>query len=254
MAKYHKGDRVRTISRRYLDRTHATNEAADAGRFTTSPPMMPGLHRNRTPVRVINRSGATRSRWSVMRVTGMAIDPSQDEDSAARQPVLEVELQSSSNTQGVPVVLWEPLQDDQIGEATISGITPVLCEDVGPSAEFLIPVDGQESADASDSGPMQVIWSPELAADPRPPAIVHLGSVPGAGESEWFYQFELTSDPSATEGTADITDGAGNAIGSATVYDPRSIFFDVLLSGDGGYCIKSGGKYYAVNANCPARS
>jgi len=77
--------------------------------------------------------------------------------------------------------------------------------------------------------------------------------LPGGGGGIKLFGFALTSSMSSNSAAADIStlDGIStSSIESSTVYDPQSIF-SVLEVGDTGLCVKQGGKYYIVQANCP---
>jgi len=76
----------------------------------------------------------------------------------------------------------------------------------------------------------------------------------GGGSGISLFAFELTADMASNSATADIStlDGIStDSLESSTVYDPQAIF-GILETGDTGLCIKQGGLYYIIQANCPA--
>jgi hypothetical protein len=80
------------------------------------------------------------------------------------------------------------------------------------------------------------------------------GSGGGGGGGANLFAFELTGGMVSNSGPADISSIDGIAtvsLESSTVYDPQNIFA-TLGTGDTGLCIKQRGKYYIIQANCPA--
>jgi hypothetical protein len=64
-------------------------------------------------------------------------------------------------------------------------------------------------------------------------------------------QFVLTASLASGTATATFTEMDGGSIGSDTLRDPRGIF-SALGDGDDGLAIYQGGKYWVIQANCPA--
>lgn len=80
------------------------------------------------------------------------------------------------------------------------------------------------------------------------------------GESNRLYRFTLNEDMAFPLGgggpevvaDADILNMDGTDTGiDANVEDPLGAFAD-LVNGDAGYCYLQGGKYYVIQAPCPA--
>jgi hypothetical protein len=67
--------------------------------------------------------------------------------------------------------------------------------------------------------------------------------------------FRFTLNASLVSGTADADiiemDGTDTGI-DATVRDPLGIFASLVTVGDAGLCLRQGGLYYVIQAECPA--
>lgn len=66
-----------------------------------------------------------------------------------------------------------------------------------------------------------------------------------------YVQFELTGSWSSGEASADFSTMDDDPIKSDTLRDPQEIA-SLLGSGDKGYAIQQGGKFYFVQAGCPS--
>lgn len=80
-----------------------------------------------------------------------------------------------------------------------------------------------------------------------------IGRIRGGGDQ--LFGFNLTADMAANSGAADIEQLNGASTPSfleeSTVYDPYGIFAS-LVNGANGLCVLRNGKYYIIQAACPA--
>jgi hypothetical protein len=76
----------------------------------------------------------------------------------------------------------------------------------------------------------------------------------GGAAADTLFSFSLSANLSSGIASASIYEMAPTAVGdfveTSSVRDHLHIFED-LLSGDTGLCIKQGGYYYVIQANCP---
>jgi hypothetical protein len=77
--------------------------------------------------------------------------------------------------------------------------------------------------------------------------------LPGGGGGIKLFAFTLTADMASKSAAAGIfsLDGVTtSSVESSTVYDPQNIFSTLKTDGT-GLCLKQGGAYYVIQANCP---
>lgn len=68
-----------------------------------------------------------------------------------------------------------------------------------------------------------------------------------------LYRFTLNASLASGTADADILEMDGTDTGiDATVRDPAGIFATLVTVGDDGLCLYQDGKYYVIQANCPA--
>ena len=68
-----------------------------------------------------------------------------------------------------------------------------------------------------------------------------------------LYRFTLNASLASGTADADILEMDGTDTGiDATVRDPAGIFATLVTVGDDGLCLYQDGKYWVIQANCPA--
>jgi len=78
------------------------------------------------------------------------------------------------------------------------------------------------------------------------------GIVRGGGGIKLF-RFTLNATLASGTADADIIEMDGTDTGiDATVRDPLGIFATLVTVGDAGLCLRQGGLYYVIQAECPA--
>lgn len=78
------------------------------------------------------------------------------------------------------------------------------------------------------------------------------GSV-GGGDGTKLYRFTLNASLAGGTADADILEMDGTDTGiDDDVLDPLGIFSSLTVVNSAGLCLKQGGKYYVIQAPCPA--
>jgi len=146
-------------------------------------------------VHVKNASGADRARFAVLGIDSPIFSPSEAADNFANQVAL-VGVTPTADHAGKFVVLLEPIADGEIGQAVVSGVTPVKVN-VTDEAHTRADVQaGQAGYLASgDSGSALILW--KEAGTGEKWALVNLGMPSGEAGSTVFPAKVISSQGSA---------------------------------------------------------
>jgi hypothetical protein len=190
-------------------------------------------------IKLKNNSGADRSRGEILRINGKAITNLSDEHLWL--------IGSAPTDDGYFGILKEPIRNGGIGQVQVSGCCMAMIDVADADHTRAKSVASQYVLESSDDGPIEIIYKPSGTGELE--CVVRFGG--GSGSN--LFAFALTANMASKSAAANISsvDGAAtSSVESSTVYDPQDIF-SVLESGDTGLCIKQGGKYYVIQANCP---
>lgn len=184
-----------------------------------------------------NTSGSDRSRFDCMSLDGttQTID-----DDAEFSVIFKAATADPDET---PVILQEPIANNQFGIGCIFGYTLAKIEQASSSSHVWgTPNATNHNLDAGTEGPIKILATPSTSADSLRPVLVG-----AAAEATDHYLYTLTSAVSAGSGTATIrnmADATEIATGQ-TVNDPLG-HMDGLAIGRRGVCIKVNNAYYAI--------
>lgn len=171
-------------------RAHREQQVSQSGSVKTE--------RNYTTCLVRNNSGAAVDRFGILAVGDPIILP----DDSLEQFVGTIAFEGDTPTGSDGskwCVLLEPIPDDGIGLAVISGVIPVQVAAGSGAEDYVQPATGDTDALAfSSSGSALVLWE-EGSGDPRW-ALVRLGDGAGSGASGVTVQ-EQDGSPSYTSTT-----------------------------------------------------
>lgn len=199
MRDFRRGDRVKKLPGRLLNESAETNKRASSGQFSTTAGHQRTVPRDRVRVRVINKADDL-PQFSLVAVTGMLFDSVDAIDSATYEPVLTVDLPSGSDTETL-VVLWSPLGTDDIGDAVLVGLTPVLADISASPGDYLEAVaDSERAADTTRTTSMRIAFAPTEAESATHPTVVLLGMGGGSTSAE-IGIFKVDADVPARSGT-----------------------------------------------------
>jgi hypothetical protein len=210
-----------------------------AGKLSNGTPQ-PTRPRETDIIRLKNSGSGDRARGEILRIDGKAITDLSDEHIwlIGQEPL-------GDDFFGI---LKEPIEDGAVGRVQVSGCCIAKVDVVDAGHNRAKSVAGEYVLESSDDGPIEILYAPSGTGELE--CVVRFGG--GGGAS--LFAFELTADMTSKAGAADISsiDGISiTSLESSTVYDPQNIFA-TLGTGDTGLCIRQGGKYYIIQANCPA--
>ena len=111
-------------------------------------------------VLVRNSSGADVGQFGILGIEGVAITPHDNEAEFITQPVLDCGLPSTSTNRHRFVVTAEPIADDALGLAYISGVC-VCHVAIGDAAHKFADIEHQETGYLASGtrGAAQILWS-----------------------------------------------------------------------------------------------
>ena len=161
-------------------------EAAEAFRagnqgFTTPTA---GDRPDHTRVKVRNDSGADRSRFDVLGVSGPLFTPTDNLAEFLRAPKLIGALPDADTHAGRFVILLEPLPAGKIGWALAAGVVPVTVNMVTAADKFADVTDAQAGYLTSGAeGAARILWADTGTGQRR--AMVLLGAAGGALSLFW---------------------------------------------------------------------
>ena len=211
-----------------------------AGRLSNGVPQ-PTRPRETDIIKLKNSSSGNRARGQILRIDGKAITDLSDE-----HIWLIGQAPTADDYFGI---LKEPIADGEIGRVQVSGCCLALVDVIDADHTRAKAVDSEYVLESSDDGPLEILFAPGGTGEQE--CVVRFASSGGGAE---LYAFTLTANMASKSAAASIStiDGVSTTVlESSTVYDPQDIFA-VLETGDSGLCLKQGGKYYIIQANCPA--
>ncbi|MCX7428918.1 MAG: hypothetical protein NTW96_25235 [Planctomycetia bacterium] len=132
-----------------------------------------------TRVKVRNDSGADRSRFDVLGVSGPLFTPTENLAEFLRAPKLIGALPDADTHAGRFVILLEPLPAGKIGWALAAGVVPVTVNMVTADDKFADVTDAQAGYLTSGAeGAARILWADTGTGQKR--AVVLLGATGGA--------------------------------------------------------------------------
>lgn len=172
-------------------------------------------------VLIKNDSGADLGRFEVLGVTGVIIDPADNEDAFAERPLLVGQAPTTGASKGKFVVLLEPIADGRVGRAMASGVTIAKVNVADADDEFADVADGDTSSLASGAdGAAAILWKEDGTGTVY--AVVRIGA--GAGG-------EGSAVDLKNNGTTAVT--GATFINLPTTYNTNDIL-EFAANGDGG--------------------
>jgi len=128
-----------------------------------------------TSVLIRNNSGATRERFDILGVSGVAITYTDNGPEFQNRPCLTGVVPTSDHVGGKFVVLSEPLRDGRIGRGVILGVTPGRVQVDDESATFADAEATQAGRlKAGTTGPVRILWKESGTGEKN--ALLSLGS------------------------------------------------------------------------------
>jgi len=107
---------------------------------------------------VQNNSGIDVDQYEVLGISGVIIDPDDNEDEFRRQVALTAITPAASHA-GKFVITAEPIADGEIGQARVAGVSPVMIDWPTDGNDYkLADVSGWGFLEASWLGSAQVLW------------------------------------------------------------------------------------------------
>ena len=180
----------------------------------------PGPDFRGVPVLIKNDSGADRSQYEILGISGVVFAAT--DDGFKQRIVLTGETPAADSHEGKFAVLAEPIGDGDIGPAIVDGTTICQINITDADHEYADIADGDAAKLVSaKSGPVQIIWIESGTGTKW--AVVRIGPKPPAPEGFWA---QLTG--SSADGT------------NRWSYSFVEVY--KATAGYGGWATKSGGK------------
>jgi hypothetical protein len=111
-------------------------------------------------VYIQNKSGADRDRFDVLGVDAPLIDPADNLDEFQHRVALAGVAPTAADHLGRFAILAEPLRDNAIGRAWVSGVFPARVNVTDEGHRFADVADGDATQLASaDAGVAQILWA-----------------------------------------------------------------------------------------------
>ena len=210
-----------------------------AGRLSspTPPPTRP---RETDIIKLKNNCGADRARGEILLIDGKAITDLSDESIWL--------IGDEPTADGYFGILKEPIENGDIGRVQVSGCCIALI-DVGDADHTRArAVAAGYKLESADDGPIEILYAPAGTGELE--CVVRFGGSGGVGMT--LYRFTLNASLATGTADADILEMDGTDTGiDDDVLDPLGIFASLVTVGDTGLCLKQGGVYYVIQANCP---
>jgi len=180
----------------------------------------PGPDFRGVPILIKNNSGADRSQYEVLGISGIVFAAT--DDGFKQRIVLTGVTPATGSHEGKFAVLAEPIGDGDIGPAVVDGTTICQINITDASHEYADIADGDVAQLASaKSGPVQVLWIESGTGTKW--AVVRIGAKPPEPEGFWA---QLTG--SSADGT------------NRWSYSFTEVY--KAIAGYGGWATKSGGR------------
>lgn len=188
------------------------------------------------PVFVKNVSGEAIPPFACMQVDG-----TEDVDE-----ITYVKVDKPSSTDGQYLFNGESeIEEDGFGMSFPWGVVKMLTDGTITAGGIYSPTVDAWTIEVAAGGPFVVYGADNTGDD------VARGRFLGGGGGSRLVRFAMTGDWSGNVADADFQEMDGTAIGADTLRDPEGIFA-ALGDGDRGLAMLQGGKYWAVQAACPA--
>ena len=180
----------------------------------------PGSDFRGVPILMKNNSGADRSQYEILGISGIVFAAT--DDGFKQRVVLTGVTPAMGSHEGKFAVLAEPIGDGDIGPAVVDGVTICQVNITDADHEYADIADGDAAKLVSaKSGPVQIIWIESGTGTKW--AVVRIGPKPPAPEGFWA---QLTG--SSADGT------------NRWSYSFVEVY--KATAGYGGWATKSGGK------------
>jgi hypothetical protein len=243
MRKPQRGDPLKITARIYGDILDTIDYVKALRRSDTAS--LTRLARDRGLVKIKNESGEYVHRFGILGIDGIisAINPTDDLDAWKSEPVLSGITPASPDHCGRFVVAVEPMEDDAIGWACMSGIVPVQVDFTYDASVYADAKDDDFEKLVASEGGMPVLYKESGTGTKW--ALVQMG-VPYWPVLRGYLDGDLVAGGSATMSVWD-GDPLADTGRSVTVYDPGAISSGKkIASGVGLTASFTAGKWYLL--------
>lgn len=206
------------------------------------PQSAPAFTRNLDILLCRNDASGSCPRGGALLVDGLVADAGPTKPKSFDAPVLTASKPTWPSAGRIAIAL-EPIKSGKIGRVAIGG-TVLAQVDFTPAGEFVHLVDGSWQLVRATGGDAQLIATGETGY-----AVIRLG----VRQPVWRCTLkEAVGASTAGQASVDLIDLEGTDTGvDVDMLDPDGELDDLSAS-DPAWCMEAGGKFYALNAACPA--